>query len=204
MTEEFKLFIRNIPYTSTDAELHSALESVPGYVSSSINKDSNTGDSRGNGIIVLDSRENGFALLNNNNIVIGDRRVKFLKFINKNKQNTLFVTGLEKGTSSQDLRKTFEENYGDVGRCYVKYNHNSDRTFATVDIKNSKDFNDALNDVGITHDGTDLQMKRFIDKKSNIRVPKDLNKINKSNIYVAGFNAGRKYGYNECLAHNRS
>lgn len=200
MSEEFKLFIRNIPYTCTEETLNTVLQSVNGYISSSINKDRNSGNSRGNGVIVFDSQENGFAFLNNNNVIIDNRRIKFFKFINtQNKPNTLFVTGLEKGTSSQDLRKTFIDKYGNIGRCYVKHNHHSDKTIATIDVKNIDCFDDALQDTTIFHGDVELHMKRFIDKKSNIKIPQGLDKITKRNVYIEGFNAGRKYGFNECL-----
>jgi len=207
MCDEFKLFIRNIPYDCTQEKLENTLQNCVGYKSCSINID-RSDNSRGNGIMIFDSAENGFVFLNENNIFIDDRRIKFMKYINKTKSNMLYVTHIPNGTETETLRHTFEMLYGPIGKCYIKYNYTNDTTSAVVDVKNKDNYYQAINDKIVLynddlHSNVELYVKRFIENRVNIKVPSDLDKITKHNVYIDGFNVGRKYGYNECLRQNK-
>ncbi len=196
MSEGFKIFVSNVPYDCEASDLTDLLSKYDGFQEVKMNTDS-TGKARGNGIAVFDTRDNAFKLLDVKEEING-RSLKFFKFINKRvpANNTLYVDNLPDGMQSDELKETLEKTYGSIGRCYVNKSKTG-KTSATVDVKDSDSFKQALDDKILTYNDTDIYMKRYVSRNVNVKIPSNLDKISRKNAYISGFNAGRKYGFNE-------
>jgi RNA recognition motif-containing protein len=205
----FKIFLSNIPYDCTTEKLKDVMKQYEGFIDVKIYTDNND-KSRGNGIAIFDTKDNGFKLLEINDLEINGRNLRFYKYINNNvnnkRNNTIFLKDIPNDTDVDDLREKMENKYGSINKCVI-YKNKADKMCGLIEIKEYNKFKEALDDGIIDLNGNECVMREYVtgNKKSfNVNKNDYINKNTRRSIYLAGFNAGRKFGFNECILLKKS
>ena len=81
---DYKLFVGNIPFDCKLFEFRQILKKCNGYINADL---INVSNSRCFGFIVLKNKECLEELLNNNNVFLKDRKLRFTRYNNNNNNN---------------------------------------------------------------------------------------------------------------------
>ena len=143
----YEVFIKNIPYATTDEDLHSFLTKYAKIVKVNILKIN--GRSKGYGYVQLEDKEEKQKLLflQTEDLILEGRKLEILEpnhrlKNNKDSDKTLFVKNIPYTANEEDLMKFFDDCKNIKVRIF--YENGRSRGFAQVDFENEEDIEKAL------------------------------------------------------------
>ena len=200
--ERNKIFVGNVPYNCTKEEFKKCFEEMRGYINSDIIKRPRTELSRGFGFVVFNTEENAKKLLEENNIKLKDRILRFSRYSkNKRKYNQnniyqVFIYDIGENITSEILKDKIEE--------YVKEGEITNNIIITKNSKRNaivslNEYNDylVLLRTEIKIDEKKLNIKPL--RKNNEQLQSRENRINYLEAYNAGYIVGHHDGYLEAV-----
>lgn len=174
--ENKKIFVKNIPFNTTDEQLQTFFQAHGNVVSAQIFKNSDNGHSKGVGLVEFMTTEEKNAVLKMNpeDLVLDGRKLEVREAHDKERTDyskTIFVGNITFETTEEKLRQFFE----DVAKNFevkIQNNDNSGRSkgYAYVIFENAEDVENALKKNGQELDGRTLTIeKKRVGRGSSFR-----------------------------------
>jgi RNA recognition motif-containing protein len=142
MSDNFKVFVGNIPFNCTEKKFIETFDKIDGFVKGDIIKDQYFDRCRGFGFVLLDSVENVEKIKKRDDIYIDNRQLRFTDYINSKKisYNTthkyIYIDNIPEDVNREYLKKVFN-NY-EIGKYFINtdYETGGQKTTGMVEIKN--------------------------------------------------------------------
>ncbi len=87
MSETCKIFVGNVPFECTQNEFRECFNKMKGYVDAEIIYKNGIYVTRGFGFVTFDKKENANILINNNNVLLKNRNLRFSEYDTDQQQN---------------------------------------------------------------------------------------------------------------------
>ena len=113
---EYKLFVGNIPFDCTKNQFKNIFKKYDGFKNADLINDNN----KCFGFVIFNNNHVIDDIINANNIIIKDRKLRLTRYNNKIKETTNYIRlkNIPSSITSSDIRTEFE-NYSDVGKCFI-------------------------------------------------------------------------------------
>lgn len=158
---EYKLFVGNIPFDCKKKDFKKCFQKYNGFVSADLINDTS---SKCFGFVVFDNKNIIDNIIKDNNIIIGERKLRLTRYFEKNNkvQNYIRLENIPSNISDKDIRKEFE-NYSQVGKCFIDMDRETGefKTTGIVEILETEIFEQLLSlDIILIKD-EQINMKRY-------------------------------------------
>jgi len=194
-----KIFVGNVAFTCVENDFINCFKNMKGFVKAEIIKKYNSELSRGFGFVTFDSDINANHLLEQKEIVLDNRKLRFSKYSLNNKPQIsnqtqkykLFIKNTPSNMKTEELSKVFSK-YGAVDVCYFNTDikTGSPKNTAVIELKDKESYLKAINDKNVEYNKTQLEINPLIYKQTK----KYNNVFNRDTTYKKGFNAGKMFG----------
>jgi len=176
---EYKLFVGNIPFDCKNRDFKKCFQKYKGVINADlINTSSN--NSKCFGFVLFDNIKNLDNILKENNVYIGERKLRLTRYFEKNKstQNYIKLENIPSTINDKDIRKEFET-YSEVGKCFVDMDRQTGKfkTTGIVEIIETEIFEQLLTLDVILINNEQILMSRYSDNLSKT------SEIKKNNYY---------------------
>jgi RNA recognition motif-containing protein len=180
---EYKLFVGNIPFDCKTRDFKKCFQNYEGLISADlINNNLSKSNSKCFGFVVFNNKNTFNEILNDNNIYIGDRKLRLTRYFDKNNdtQNYIKLENIPITISDKDIRNEFE-NYSKVGKCFIDMDRKTGeyKSSGIVEILETEVFEQLLTlDVILINDAQ-INISRYINKIDNSEIKVKKNYLNK-------------------------
>ena len=164
--ENKKIFVRNIPFDTTDEQLQNFFSNHGHVVSAQIFRNNENGHSKGVGLVEFMTKEEKDAVLKMgpDDLVLGSRRLEVREARDKQETDyskTIFVGNITYDTTEEKLREFFEDVTKNL-EVKIQNNDNSGKSkgYAYVNFENAEDVENALKKNGQELDGRVLTIEK--------------------------------------------
>lgn len=176
---EYKLFVGNIPFDCKIRDFKKCFQKYKGVINADLINTSNN-NSRCFGFVVFDNIKNLDDIIKENNVYIGERKLRLTRYFEKNKstQNYIKLENIPSTITDKDIRKEFET-YSEVGKCFVDMDRQTGKfkTTGIVEIIETEIFEQLLTLDVILINNEQISISRYLDN-----LPK-ISEIKKNNYY---------------------
>lgn len=171
---ECKLFIGNVPFDSSQENFSDSFKKYKGFVSADLIVNSNSGESRGFGFVVMDSQDNVKNLLEGPEIWLDGRKLNLTEYTLPEKKSHsiggrlyLVIERIPENLTRNELKNYFMK-YGNVGRHFIfsDINTGSRLTRGFIEMLDEDDYFRLLNIRNVTINNSRVTINKW---KANIR-----------------------------------
>ena len=130
-SNEYKIFVGNVPYNCTQSEFVDCFKSLSGFVNAEIIPVYKTNISRGFGFVTMKNYNSAKVLKYRNDIFIKGRKLRFTSYLHTTDKNQLeptsnyvYVDGIGENKTNIWLKELFSD-YEPIGKCFVAMNQDT-------------------------------------------------------------------------------
>lgn len=170
---EFKLFVSNVPYNCSEEEFKNLMVSNDGLKDAKLVMRANTQINKGFGFVTALSQEKAEFYINESNVIINGRKLKFVKYANQLKFYKLHVMNIPEGMTEQEIYDIFSK-FGSVDSVKRDFNRTLQKYTGTAVVvyNNYEDFNTVLtmkeivvsDKVNVTVTKRHINRRKFINR----------------------------------------
>lgn len=188
-----KIFVGNIPFKCCVKDFINLFNNECGFIDAGLQIDPITKCTKGYGFVEFDSKENAHKIIDKQ-FIIGDRVLRLSEYKTKIYENKkIFVKDLY-GVTLKDFEDFFKK-YGNIVKSYIITNRvtGESKGMGIVEFETEISYKNALNESDSYINGQKISIYPFKDKYNET---KNNNKLESTNSYINGYNAGYASGYN--------
>jgi RNA recognition motif-containing protein len=167
---EYKLFVGNIPFDCKNKDFKKCFQKYKGIISADLISNSSNNNSKCFGFVVFDNKDSLDNIIKENNVYIGERKLRLTRYFEKNKstQNYIKLENIPSNITDIDIKKEFET-YSEVGKCFVDMDRHTGKfkTTGIVEIIETEIFEQLLTLDIILINNEQISMSRYSDKIIN-------------------------------------